>query len=278
MGSANNIVSDGYFETLDIEIIRGRAFEPADREGAMPVAVVSRTFAERAWPGEDAVGKRLRADTDGEWLTVVGVAVDVKNQMLSEEIEPMIYYPVRQRYSAAGLLVVRGDAAAGRMTDAMLSTLRDVDPALSLDLPQRLEAYTAIGILPQRIGAAVTTALGLIALLLSTIGVYGVIAYMVSQRTREIGIRLALGANRADLIRLVLRGGLRLALPGLAIGFVLAVGLGRIMRGFILGVAPGDAVTFVLMPAILLAAVVLASIGPARRASAVEPLKALRAE
>jgi ABC-type antimicrobial peptide transport system permease subunit len=101
---------------------------------------------------------------------------------------------------------------------------------------------------------------------------------MVSQRTREIGIRMALGANRADLIRLVLRGALRLALPGLAIGFVLAVGVGRIMRGFILGVAPGDAVTFVLMPAILLAAVVLASIGPARRASAVEPLKALRAE
>jgi predicted permease len=278
MGSANNIVSDGYFETLDIEIMRGRAFELADREGAMPVAVVSRTFAERAWPGEDAVGKRLRADTDGDWLTVVGVAVDVKNQMLSEETEPMIYFPVRQRYSAAGLLVVRGDAAAGRMTDALLAVLRDVDPALSLDLPQRLEAYTAIGILPQRIGAIVTTALGLIALLLSTIGVYGVIAYMVSQRTREIGIRMALGANRADLIRLVLRGGLRLALPGLAIGFVLAVGLGRIMRGFILGVAPGDAVTFVLMPAILLAAVVLASIGPARRASAVEPLKALRAE
>jgi predicted permease len=278
MGTAFNVVSEGYFETLSIDIERGRSFENGDREGSVPVVIVSRTFAERAWPGDDPVGRRVRDNANTDWMTVVGVASDVKNQMLSEEPEPMIYYPVRQRYRPAALLVVRGDAAAGRTTDAMLATLRDVDPALSLDLPQRLEAYTAIGILPQRIGAIITASLGVIALLLSAIGVYGVIAYMVSQRTREIGIRVALGARRADLVRLVLRGGLALALPGLGIGLLLAFGVSRVMRGFILGVAPGDPVTFLLMPAILLAAIVLASLGPARRASAVEPLKALRTD
>jgi predicted permease len=278
MGAAYNVVSEEYFETLSIEIERGRSFEASDREGSRPVVVVSGTFAEQAWPGENAVGRRVRRTADSEWMTVIGVAADVKNQMLSEEGEPMIYYPVRQRYSPSAILVVRGDAAAGRMTDAMLATLRDIDPALSLDPPQQLEAYTAIGILPQRIGAIVTSSLGVIALLLSAIGVYGVIAYMVSQRTREIGIRVALGASRADLVRLVLRGGMTLTLPGLAIGVLLASGVGRVMRGFILGVAPGDPLTFLLMPAILLAAIVLASIGPATRASAVEPLKALRAE
>jgi hypothetical protein len=242
------------------------------------VAAATTISNEHAWPGENAVGRRVRNTPDAEWRTVVGVASDVKNQLLSEATEPMIYYPVRQRYAASAVLVVRGDAAAGRMTDAMLATLRDVDPALAFDLPQRLEAYTAIGILPQRIGAIVTASLGLIALLLSAIGVYGVIAYMVSQRTREIGIRVALGARRADLVGLVLRGGLALALPGLGIGLLLAFGIGRVMRGFILGVAPGDPVTFVLMPAILLAAIIIASVGPARRASAVEPLKALRTD
>jgi predicted permease len=278
MGSAFNVVTDGYFETLDIDIVQGRSFLPSDRDGALPVVIVSETFAEHAWAGIDVIGRRVRTEESAEWRTVVGVAVDVKNQMLSEEGEPMIYHPVRQRYSAAGMLVVRHRAPGRSMADAMLATIREIDPALSLDLPQDLEAYTALGILPQRIGAAVTSALGFIALLLSAIGVYGVVAYTVAQRTREIGVRMALGARRGDVVRLVLRGALRLALPGLAAGLVLALGLSRLMRGFIPGVAPADPVTFLFMPAVLLVAVILASLGPARRASTVHPFEALRAE
>jgi predicted permease len=278
VGGSFNVVSEGYFETLDIEIRRGRGFAATDRDGATPVVIVSRTFAERAWPDLDPIGRRVRNDEAAPWLTVVGVADDVKNQLLSEETEPMIYYPIRQRYDPGMMLVVRGDPASGRMATEMLETIREVDPALSVDLPQSLEAYTAVGILPQRLGAIVTTALGLMALLLSAIGVYGVIAYMVAQRKREIGVRIAFGARARDVVSLILRGALGIAVPGLVIGLVLAFGFGLLLRGFILGVAPVDPVTFIMMPAILLAAVVIASVGPARKASAVEPLEALRAE
>jgi predicted permease len=278
MGTSHNMVSEDYFETLSIPILRGRTFAATDRAGSTPVVVVSRMFAEQAWPGTDAIGRRVRAQPDGEWLTVIGVVADVRNQVLSEEPEPLIYYPMRQRYAPAALLLVRADPARDRMADAMVATIRGIDPALSLDLPQSLEAYTAIGLLPQRIGAAITSGLGVLALLLSAIGVYGVIAYMVAQRTREIGVRMALGARRGDIARLVVRGGFRLALPGLVMGLLLAFALSRLLRGFILGVAPADPVTFLLMPAALLVAILAASLGPARRASGIEPLKALRSE
>jgi putative ABC transport system permease protein len=160
----------------------------------------------------------------------------------------------------------------------MEAAIRELDPEISLTPPQSLEAVTAIGLLPQRIGAGVTSGLGVLALLLSTLGVYGVIAFTVAQRTFEIGVRAALGARRGDIIGLVLGGAFRLALPGLAIGVLAAFALGHAMRSFILGVAPADPVTFIGMPALLLLAVGLASLIPARRAAAVPPMTALRTE
>ena len=190
----------------------------------------------------------------------------------------MVYYPVRQRYRSARALIVRHAPGATGMPALIRRTMLDIDPQLSLDRPYALQEYTAVGLLPQRIGASIASALGVLALLLSAIGVYGVIAYTVAQRTREIGVRVALGARRSDVASLILAGGLRLALPGLAIGTLLALGLGQLVRGFILGVPPADPVTFVAMPALLLCAVVLASLAPARRASSIEPLQALRSE
>jgi len=278
MGSDLNRVSAEYFETLRIAVLEGRAFDAGDIAGAEPVAIVSRTLAERAWPGEPAIGQRIRPlDGQDRWRTVVAVVDDVKNQMLSEATGPMYYTPLAQDYDPAVSVIVRGagGAALGRSLEA---AIRELDPQLSLTPPQSLEAVTAVGLLPQRIGAGVTSGLGLLALLLSALGVYGVIAFTVAQRTSEIGVRAALGARRADIIRLVMGGAFRLAAPGLAIGIMAAFVLGRAMRAFILGVAPADPVTFLGMPALLLLAVGLASLLPARRAAAVPPMTALRSE
>jgi predicted permease len=276
--SANNTVSDGYFRALGIEIVRGRDFTANDRAGTLPVAIISRNFAQAAWPDQDALGRRLRwGSADGEWLTVVGVVDDVKNQMLSEAPEPMIYLPIAQQYVPALTVVLKRAAGAG-VANAAVDAIHQLDPRLSLTQPQSIEDYTAVGLLPQRMAAAITTALGLLALLLSAIGVYGIVAWTVAQRTREIGVRMALGARRADVLGMVLRGGLRLALPGLGAGLLAAFALSRLLRGFILGVAPGDPITFLAMPAVLLGAIVLAALGPARRASGIAPMQALRSE
>ncbi len=278
MGSDFNRVSADYFRALRIAVLEGRAFGPGDVAGTEPVAVVSRTLAERVWPGESAVGKRIRmVDQPDRWRTVVGVVDDVKNQMLSEATEPMYYTPLAQDYDPAVSVIAQGRGGPELGHD-MEAAIRELDPEISLTPPQSLEAVTAIGLLPQRIGAGVTSGLGVLALLLSTLGVYGVIAFTVAQRTFEIGVRAALGARRGDIIGLVLGGAFRLALPGLAIGVLAAFALGHAMRSFILGVAPADPVTFIGMPALLLLAVGLASLIPARRAAAVPPMTALRTE
>jgi predicted permease len=274
-----NVVSDGYFETIRVPLVRGRTFVPSDAGGSELVAVVSRTFAERAWPGQDAIGRRLRIDgPDAELRTVVGVVADVKNQMLTDDAEPMLYLPHAQVYRPALLLLVRSDAPGAVVADRMRGAIRALDPNLSLTPVASVEEYTGIGLLPQRLAAWVTTVLGLVALLLAGMGVYGVIAFTVAQQTREIGVRMALGALRRDVLALVLRRGLRLALPGLVLGIAAGLAASRVARGFILGVAPADPPTFVLAPLVLLGVVVAATIVPARRAASVDPSRVLRAE
>jgi predicted permease len=276
VGSAITNVSDGYFGALGIAVRRGRVFEPADRDGSPRVAVVNLAFAQAVWPGQEVVGQRFRWGSEtADWVTIIGVVDDVKNQLLSEQVQPAVYLPVAQFYDPGLTLIVK---TTGGAPAAAVDAIRQVDPKLSFVMPQSLEEYTAIGLLPQRVGASVTTAVGLLALLLSALGVYGVIAYTVAQRTREIGVRMALGARQGDVLRLVVRGGFALVLPGLAIGLVAAFALSRLLRSFILGVAPGDPVTFLVMPAVLLLAVLLATIGPARNASAIQPIRALRSD
>ena len=278
VGSAFTIVSDGYFDALRIEVLRGRAIEAADRPGSLPVAVINRAYAQEVWPGEEAIGRRLRwDDEDGDWRTVIGVVDDVKNQMLSEQVQPAVYLPVSQVYDPALALILKSDGGVAAAS-AAAAAIRQIDPKLSLVSPQSLEDYTALGLIPQRIGAGVTTALGVLALLLSALGVYGVIAYVVAQRTREIGVRIALGARRTDVLRLVLRGGLALALPGLLVGLIAAFASSRLLRSFILGVAPGDPVTFLVMPTVLLFVIVLATLGPAQQAAAIQPIRSLRSD
>lgn len=273
-----NIVTPGYFDVLRIRLLEGRVFGAGDVDGAQPVAIVSRTFAERTWPGEAALGKVLRTDSaTAVPRIVVGVVEDVKNSTLMEEPARMFYLPLAQAWTARLQLVGRARPGldAGPV---MLAVLRETDPALSLGPLQSLEAVTALGLMPQRLAATVTTALGALALLLSTLGVYGVVAYTVVQRTREIGVRMALGARTRAVVWGVIKGGLRLAAPGLVLGLLAGFALSRVLRSFLLGLAPGDPVTFIAIPGLLLVMVVVACWMPARRAAAVQPAEALRAE
>lgn len=280
MSSAFNAVSPGYFETLRIRLLAGRPFGAADGPDAPRVAVVSETFASRAWPGESAVGKRVRnaprpgrEEADLEWLTVVGVVDDVKNALVTEASSPMLYHPYAQAYSGGGRLVVR--STGGEVAGAIRREIRALDPDLSLSPVQPLEALTGLGLMPQRLAAGLAGVLGGLALLLSAMGVYGVVAFSVAQRTRELGIRMALGAERREILRLVLAGALRMAAPGLVAGGLLAFAAGGVLRGFLLGVAPADPLTFAAVAALLLGVVLLASLLPARRASRVDPMEAI---
>jgi predicted permease len=279
MSSAFAHTDAGYFRAAGVRLLRGRVFDARDTRSSDAVVVVSRTLAERAWPGEEPIGKRVRwSSTDDAARTVVGVVADVKNQMVMEDTEPMIYLPVTQLYQPELSVVVRSSAGVAAAVAALRRVLRELDPQLSLTPPQSLASYNALGVLPQRIAALAAAAFGLLALLLSAIGIYGVTAVMVAQRTREIGVRMALGSDRRAVVRLVIWNGLRLALPGAAVGAAAGLGLGFVLRSFILGVAPTDPVALLGAPAVLLAAVLLACWLPAARAASVQPMEALRAE
>ena len=245
------------------------------------MALVSRAFAERVWPGESPLGRSLRFGTSDEQeplRTVVGVVEDVKNQMITDQAKPFVYVPAWQEYRPYGSVVVRAPGGIAQIGPVLRQAILDLDPSLSLTPVMSLASYTGIGILPQRVAASITSVLGLLALLLAGIGIYGVVAVAVSQRTREIGVRMALGAGRRRVLALILRGGVSLALPGLILGGLAALGLGRVMRFMLLGLSPVDPVALGSVALALLGVVVLASLVPARRAAAVEPSEALRGE
>mgnify|MGYP006277525195 CR=1 FL=1 len=276
-----NDVSPKYFQTLRIPILEGRGFLDSDREGSEPVAVVSRTFVRRVWPGESALGRRIRwGGSEDTWLTVVGVAEDVHNQILAQEMEPFVYRPLAQHYGPEVSLVIRAAPGVdhGPVSQEIRAGLTALDPTMSLSPVLALDRYTEVSILPQRLAGFLSAGLGLLALLLSGIGVYGVMAFAVSRRTREMGIRMALGAEPGRVLRSVVAGAFRLALPGLLVGAVLAVGVGYALRGLLLGVSPADPGALVAVSLALAGMVLLGAIVPARRAARVDPGEALRNE
>lgn len=276
MGTDFNAVSPGYFETLRIPVVRGRAFNDADREGGLPVAVVSEALARRAWGDADPIGRQLRwSEADDGPRTVIGVVGEVKNQHLGETDDGMVYLPLAQRYTPAVHVLARGP---GVDAVALRRALLDTDPRLALSSPQTLESVTGVALLPARLAAIVTALLAGLGLFLAALGVYGVVAHGVTQRRREIGIRVAIGARTAQVLRMILVSGLRLAAPGLLVGWLAALAVARLLRGMLLGVSPADPLTFAAVGLILVGTVVLASWVPARRAAAVDPMEALRGE
>ncbi|TAM80888.1 MAG: ABC transporter permease [Acidobacteria bacterium] len=266
-------VSPGYFYTLGIPVLKGRTFTDHDNEQARKVAVVNEALARRLWPTEDPIGKQVAGN-----LTVVGVVGNTRHEGLSQDIEAEFYLPYFQLPGDSMQLAVRTAADPDSIVSAVRAQVRATDPGQPLYHVATLEQTLSESLAPRRFNMFLLGIFAAIALALATIGIYGVMAFSVAQRTREIGIRMALGAERKEVLRLVISQGLGLALLGVAIGIVGALALTRFLASLLYGVKPTDPLTFVAVPIILIVVALAACYIPARRAAKVDPMVALRYE
>jgi len=271
----DSVIGTRYFETLRIPLLAGRDFGDRDRAGAPPAAIVNATMARHFWPGEDPVGKRFVRD--GQVVEVVGLAADSKTSRVTEEPHDYLYLPFLQVPGTRMTLCIRAAGDPAALAPALRREVRQ----LAADLPilglMTMQESIAVSRLPQRIAATVASLLGLTGLLLAAIGIYGVVSYSVTLRHHEIGIRMALGARQASVLRLVVRQGVQLALIGVAIGTGGALALSRLLAGLLFGVSPSDPLTFASIAALLAATAMAASFVPARRAARIDPMRAFRA-
>ena len=269
-------VGSDYFRAMGIPVVRGRGIGVGDVAGALDVAVVNERFGQRFWPGQDAIGRRFRRN--GVWRTVVGIAKQGKYHSLTENAESMIYVPFAQesRNDFDAVVRTRGDPRA--FTGAVRQAFRDVNRDLPFLDVRTMAEHMQAGLFVQTLGATMLSAFGLIALLLSAIGIFGVLSYHVGQRTREIGVRVALGASRREVVGMVVGRALRLVGLGLAAGLLFALGAGQLLRSQLIGVGPRDPLTFVGIGLLLALVALGAAWLPARRAARVDPMVALRYE
>lgn len=270
-------VSPGYFELMRIPLVAGRDFGEQDEAGTAAVAIVNEHFAARFWPGQSALGRRFRAQ--GTWRTIVGVAKAGKYNRLDEPAWPFFYVPYRQGVPELDLSVAlrtSGDPAS--LARSLQAAIHELDPRVDVLQLKTLRDHTDGVFFAQRVASTLLALLGAIGVLLAAMGVYAVMAYAVSQRTQEFGVRLALGATERNLLSLVLRRGLALAGLGTALGLVAALAVTRLLAAFLFGVSPFDPLAFMAVPLLLAAVVALACWLPARRAARVDPLVALRCE
>jgi predicted permease len=269
-------VSEGYFEAMGIDVVEGRTFGPLDDADGAPVIIVNRRFAERFWPNESALGRTVttgRSDRE-----VVGVVETGKYGSLGEDPLEFMYMPYRDVYNSQMTVVARTDADPQDLLTRMRTVAREIDPDLPVYDARSMEDHMGVALLPARLGGSVLGVFGLLGLTLAAVGIYGVMSYSVSQRKREIGIRVAMGADRATVLRLVLEEGMRLALTGALIGVVGAFGAARLVQGLLYDVSLVDPIAFAGVPIVLIAVATLAVYLPARRAAAVDPMKALKAD
>jgi putative ABC transport system permease protein len=271
-----NSVSTDYFQTMGMRLTKGRAFNDHDDDKAPRVVIISQTMAKRYWPNEEPLGKRIGRPE--AWREIVGVMADVKHFGLDADTPPTMYFPVRQVPARGMTLVMRSAAEPLSLAPAVRSEIWNSDKHLAIAQIQSMTELVSSSIQQQRFILLLLGCFAALALVLAAIGIYGVMSYAVTLRTREIGIRLALGARSGSVLVLVLKSGLALALIGAAIGLAGAMALTRLMSGLLFGVTPTDAVTFVTVPACLIFVALLACYIPARRATKVDPLVALRYE
>jgi putative ABC transport system permease protein len=271
---------------MGIPLVRGRAFDERDGEQAAGVAIVSDRLARVLWPGADPIGKRLKLGfgrpEEQPWLSVVGVVGDVKQTALADETPPVVYVPLLQAPRPFLLrdltFVVQTAAEPSSVAPVVRAEIRNVDPNLPFARVETMRDLLSDSVAEPRFRSAMLGAFAGAALALVATGILGVLAYSVTRRTREIGVRMALGAQRAGVLRLVVGQALRMTMAGLAVGLVAAFALTRLLRNFLFDVGPLDPATFVAASIVLVGAALIASYVPARRAATVDPLTALRAE
>jgi predicted permease len=276
-----NIVSPTYFNTMRISLLRGRAFADADNQNAPPVVIISQKMAEQFWPGQDPIGKRFRiSKSTNAWLEVVGVARDTKVVNPVPWAIPYFYLPLAQEYSPHLALQIRTPLPPETLALQVQEQVHEIDPALAvadvMTMDQQIQG--ANGFFLFNLGAHTAGGLGVLALLLAVIGIYGVLSYTVNRRTHEIGVRLAIGAQRSEILRMILRQGMMLVAIGAAIGIAVALVIAHGVSHFLMGVSPNDLLTLVGVSVLLGSAALLACYLPARRATRVDPMIALRFE
>jgi predicted permease len=272
-------VAPEYFATLGVPLLQGRNFAATDTPQSPRVAIVNEAMARRYWPGQSALGKRLRVTTyTGREVEIVGVCADYKVSTIGESSTPYVHYAVPQRPEMSEAFLVRSRGDAGALLNTVRRELTALEPnAIFLD-QQTMESQVAATLLPAKAGALSVSAVGAVAMLLAAIGLYGVIAYSVARRTREIGIRMALGARPAAVVSLVMRQGLAIAAAGIGVGAVVALGAAKAVAGALYGVSFVDPIAWSAAVVLLLVVATLANLIPARRASIVDPARALRAD
>ncbi len=276
-----NAVDPNYFANLQVPLLRGRAFTNADNQTAPAVAIVNQTMAERLWPGQDPIGRRFSLKSpSGPFVEVIGLARNGKYDFIAEPPQSYFYVPLAQYFVSMRSLQIRTLLPPAKLITEVQKEVQALDPNMPITdletMNQSLEG--ANGLLVFRAGSSTAAEMGLIGLLLAVVGVYGVVSFAMSSRTREIGIRVALGASRADILRLVIRQGLGLIVGGVGVGLLSAWGLAHAMANLLVGVSPFDPVTYATVAALLLGVGLLACYLPARRAMRVDPMVALRHE
>jgi putative ABC transport system permease protein len=272
-----------YFRTMGISLITGRVFDQRDRQDSQPVAVINRAMAERYWPGEDPVGRRLKigyASSNLPWLTIVGIVGDVRQFELTRESKPEMYTPHTQQggWFAPRDFVVRTSSDPLSFAAAVRSQVLAVDPDQPVYDVRSMEQVLSDSISRERFNTTLFGVFALVAMMLAAVGIYGVMSYTVTQRTHEIGIRMAMGAQPSVVLRLVVGQGMRLALAGVGIGIISALALTRVMSSLLYGVSASDPLTFVVISVVLSGVALAACFVPARRATKVDPIIALRYE
>ncbi|MBV8207315.1 MAG: ABC transporter permease, partial [Acidobacteria bacterium] len=271
-------VSPDYFRQLRIPVLQGRILGAQDGADAPPVAVISDSVARRWWPRGDSPGRRIRMATDEPWITIVGVVADIDQSTLSNRVWPTVYRPISQAPPQSATFLVRTAAAPMSFAAAARSAVTAADPYQALFDIRTLRQLATDNRSGIEFSAHMMIAFGAIALLLAAAGIYAVMTYAVNQRTREIGIRMAVGANRGQVMRMVLGNSLTLAAAGLAIGLPVAFGLSRVMASLLVGVVHLDGVVFAAFAAVLAMVAAAAAYFPALRAMRVDPMIALRSD
>ncbi len=269
-------VSEGYFDAAALKLIAGRQFGSQDTQDGDQVVIVSDAFVKKFWPGQSGLGNTIRVR--GKEMTVVGVAADAKIKTLGEDPLPFVYRPFNQNPGAGMTLVARTQSNPDALIPQLVSAARTLDPDVVVMFTKTMDRHLAESLLPHRLGAWVISAFGTIALLLASIGLFGVVSYAVSTRSREVGIRMAMGANVSQVVKLMMGGGMRLVGIGAVVGLVLSAVAAKVLSGVLYGVNATDPLAFLVAPVVLLLVAIVAAWIPARRVTRINPVLAIRGD